>query len=336
MQKGIIKLHDPPSIHSWACVGGEKEWEGPLGKYFDHIDLSGRFSMDTWEQAENEAQRLSFNFALKKGDLSPDDIDALYAGDLINQCTGSAYGLLSFDIPFFGIYGACSTSAEALTLGAIGIDSGHFKKCGAVCSSHFCSAERQFRYPLEYGNQRSPTSQWTVTAAASFILSKDGEGPYITHVLPGIVRDGGINDANNMGAAMAPAAVETLSRYFASSGKKPSFFDGIFTGDLGYEGHSIVIDLMHRSGYTLFDNYYDCGMLIYDRKRQDMHAGGSGCGCSASVLCTHILPKLKSGQWKNVLYIATGAMMSPASVQQGLSIPGIAHAIHISSRKDNK
>ena len=334
MQKGIVKLKNPPSIHSWACVGGEKEWEGPLGDKFDHIDETNRFSMDTWEQSENEAQRLSFNFALKKGDLAPDDIDALFAGDLINQCTGSAYGLLSFDIPFFGIYGACSTSAEALTLSALCIDSGHYDKCGAVCSSHFCSAERQFRYPLEYGNQRTPTSQWTVTAAASFIVSKDGKGPYITEVMPGIVYDGGINDANNMGAAMAPAAVETLLKYFRTSGKKPSFFDGIFTGDLGSEGHSIVIDLMHREGYTLWDNYYDCGMLIYDRQKQDMHAGGSGCGCSASVLCTHILPKLKSGLWHDVLYIATGAMMSPASIQQGLSIPGIAHIIHISSKKE--
>ena len=334
MQKGIIKLKNPPSIHSWACVGGEKEWEGPLGDKFDHIDLSGKFAMDTWETAENEAQRLSFNLALKKGDLSPLEIDALFAGDLINQCTASAYGLLSFDIPFFGIYGACSTSAEGLTLAALTMDGGGYKHTATVCSSHFCSAERQFRYPLEYGGVRTPTSQWTVTSAASFILSEKGEGPYIKELLPGIVRDGGINDANNMGAAMAPAAVDTLCRYFKSCGRAPSFFDGIFTGDLGAEGASILADLMHSEGYSVNQNYHDCGLLIYDRQRQDMHAGGSGCGCSGAVLCTHILPKLKSGQWHDVLYVATGAMMSPSSVQQGLSIPGIAHLIHISSEKE--
>ena len=336
MQKGIVKLHTPPTIHSWACVGGEKEWNGPFGDKFDHIDLSNRFSMDTWEMAENEAQRICFNLALKKGSLATSDIDLLFAGDLINQCTGSSYGLLSFDIPFFGVYGACSTSAEALMLSALCLESSHYSCAGAVCSSHFCSAERQFRYPLEYGGIRTPTSQWTVTAAASFILTHEGDGPFITEVLPGIVRDGGIKDANNMGAAMAPSAVDTLLRYFKTSGKSPSFFDGIFTGDLGAEGHRIVVDLLHREGFNLWDNYRDCGMLIYDRKKQDMHAGGSGCGCSGAVLCTHILPKLKSGEWSDVLYVATGAMMSPASVQQGLSIPGIAHLIHISSKKENK
>ncbi len=334
MQKRIIKLKSPPSIISSACVGGEREWKGPFGDKFDHIDLSNRFSMDTWEMAENEAQRLSMNIALKKSMLRPEDVDAIFAGDLINQCTGSSYGLLSFDIPFFGIYGACSTSAEGLILASLLIDSGHYSKCAAVSSSHFCSAERQFRFPLEYGSQRTPTSQWTVTAAASFIVADKGEGPYIREVMPGIVCDGGINDANNMGAAMAPAAVETLKTYFHSSGKKPSDFDGIFTGDLGREGHSIVIDLMHREGYTMWDNYYDCGLLIYDKRHSDVHAGGSGCGCSASILCTHIIPKLKSGEFQDVLYIATGAMMSADSLKQGLSIPGIAHLVRITAKKE--
>ena len=322
-----------PSVVSWASVGGSREKEGPLGDTFDHIDMSGKFSMDTWEQSEGESQRLALNFALSKVKLAPNDIDALYAGDLINQCTGSAYGLLSFDIPYFGVYGACSTSAETITLASINIASGHAEKCAAVSSSHFCSAERQFRFPLEYGSQRTPTSQWTVTAACAFILSKEGSGPYVTSVMPGKSFDGGINDPNNMGAAMAPAVVTLLCEYFKLSGKKPQDFDRIYTGDLGYEGWSIVKDLMLEKGYDMGDGYKDCGLLIYDRKKQDMHAGGSGCGCSASVLAGEILPKLKKKIFKDVLYIPTGALLSPASVLQGLSIPGIAYLVRMGSEK---
>lgn len=333
MQRGVIELKNRPSIISYAVVGGEKESEGPLGDRFDHIDLSNKFGMDTWEQSENEAQRLAMNFALGKGKLKPEEIDAMYAGDLINQCTGSAYGLLSFDIPYFGVYGACSTSALTTMLASMAVDAGQYNRCAAVCSSHFCSAERQFRFPLEYGALRSPTSQWTVTAAAAFILGKEGSGPYVHSVLPGIAVDGGIDDANNMGAAMAPAAIDTLKRYFKQTNKKPSDFDGIFTGDLGFEGYSIVKELMSKEGLDMGESYRDCGLIIYDRISQDMNAGGSGCGCSASVLATYIIPALKSGELRDVLYIATGALMSPASLQQGLSIPGVAHLIRLTGER---
>lgn len=334
MQKGIIEFSGVvPSIGSYAVVGGEKESEGPLGDKFDHIDLTNRFGMDTWEQSENEAQRLAMNFAMAKGSYSPDDIDAMYAGDLINQCTGSAYGLLSFDIPYFGVYGACSTSALTITLASMSVSAGQYNRCACVCSSHFCSAERQFRYPLEYGSLRSPTSQWTVTAAAAFIIENEGEGPFVNSVMPGKAIDGGINDANNMGAAMAPAAIDTIKRYFKESGTSPQDFDGIFTGDLGYEGYSIVKDLMKKEGYLMGDNYRDCGLIVYDRISQEMNSGGSGCGCSAAVLAGYIIPKLKSGELNDVLFVATGALMSPGSLQQGLSIPGIAHLIRLTSKR---
>ncbi len=337
MKSRIIEFKEnAPSIISWASVGGCKEKEGPLGNTFDHIDMSGKFSMDTWEKSEGESQRLALNFALSKCKLSPSDIDALYAGDLINQCTGSAYGLLSFDIPYFGVYGACSTSGETITLASLNIAGGFSQRCAAVCSSHFCSAERQFRFPLEYGSQRTPTSQWTVTAAAAFILDKNGNGPYVAEVMPGKSFDGGIDDPNNMGAAMAPAVVTLLCEYFEQSKKKPSDFDRIYTGDLGYEGWSIVKDLMLEKGYDMGDRYKDCGLIIYDRKKQDMHAGGSGCGCSASVLAGEILPKLKSGTFKDVLYIPTGALLSSSSVLQGLSIPGIAYLVRFKNEKPQK
>ena len=329
-----LVLKHPASIASFSSVGGKCEALGPLGQMLDFKDHTNRFDQSTWERSEAKMQDLALSIAMRKGGFCDSDIDLLFAGDLINQCTSSGYGLVDYLIPYIGIYGACSTAALGLALGSVFLDRSDVKRCAAVTSSHFCSAERQFRYPLEYGGVRTPTSQWTVTSAASFILSEKGEGPYIKELLPGIVRDGGINDANNMGAAMAPAAVDTLCRYFKTSGRAPSFFDGIFTGDLGAEGASILADLMHSEGYSVNQNYHDCGLLIYDRQRQDMHAGGSGCGCSGAVLCTHILPKLKSGQWHDVLYVATGAMMSPSSVQQGLSIPGIAHLIHISSEKE--
>lgn len=336
MKKEIIEFKNPLSLISFAVVGGEKEAEGPLGDRFDHIDLSNKFGMDTWEQSENEAQRLALNFALSKGKFKPEDIDAVFAGDLINQCTGSAYGLLSFNIPYFGVYGACSTSALSITLAALSVDSGHFKRCGAVCSSHFCSAERQFRFPLEYGSLRAPTSQWTVTAAGAFIVGNGESGIYINSALPGRIVDGGVNDANNMGGAMAPAAIDTLKRYFSETGKIPKDFDGIFTGDLGFEGYSIVKDLMGKDGYDMTEVYRDCGLIIYDRVSQDMNAGGSGCGCSASVLATYILPAIMKGEMKDVLFIATGALMSPTSVQQGLTIPGIAHLIRITSKRQGE
>ena len=328
-QKGIIELKSRPSILSTGHIVGKKEHEGPLGRFFEKFDETDEFGMKTWEQSESETQRLALCAALDAGRLGIHEIDAIFAGDLINQCTSSGYGLANFDAPFFGLYGACSTIAEGLILASMLVDSGKFSKAAAVTSSHNCSAERQFRFPLEYGGQRPPTAQWTVTGAGAFIVGGHSGSPFITEVLPGRVTDKGITDANNMGAAMAPAAADTLKRYFDESGKKPGDFSAIFTGDLGFEGSGILVDFLAAEGYDISGVHRDCGLLMYDRVGQDVHAGGSGCGCSASVLSAYIIRKLLEGELRDILFIATGALMSPASVQQGLTIPGIAHLLRI-------
>ena len=331
--KNIIKLNS-----GFICYGnavGVKESEGPLGEYFDMHDTDDRFGKDTWEKAESEMQRLAFNVALNKGQLKFEDIGAIFAGDLLNQCVGSSYGLLGCNIPYFGIYGACSTSAEGIILASVFTSKDIFKKCAVVTSSHSCSAERQYRTPIEYGGQRTPTSQWTVTGSGAFIIGDSEHGNVrITEAVPGRVIDKGVNDPNNMGAAMAPAVADTLVRYFTESGKKPSDFDLILTGDLGYEGSSILHELMSAEGFPDIENHNDCGILIYNREKQDTHAGGSGCGCAATVLSAYILPHMEKGVYKDVLFIATGAMMSPDSVKQGNSIPSIAHLLHFSVNKE--
>ncbi len=328
MKNQILKTN--AKILCGASVVGHKEHDGPIGEYFDLYDKTDKFGQSTWEKAESEMQKRALTLALTKLNLQPNDIDALFAGDLLNQCIGSAYGLLDFDIPYFGLYGACSTAVEGLMLASIGISGGFFKKCATVTSSHFCSAEQQYRTPLEYGGQRSPTAQWTVTGSGAFVVGDDKQsGVCITEAMPGIVIDKGINDAANMGAAMAPAALDTLLRYFMQSGTRPQDYDAIFTGDLGLEGSKILKELMFIEGYNLNNVYNDCGNIIFDIENQDVHSGGSGCGCSAVVLASYILPKLKSGELKKVLVIGTGAMMSPSSLKQGLSIPAIAHLIKI-------
>ena len=274
-------------------------------------------------------QKQALTLALRKKGYDPHDIDALFAGDLMNQCTSSAYGLLGFDIPFFGLYGACSTAAEGLILASLLLESGQFERTAAVSSSHYYSSERQFRFPVEYGGQRAPTAQWTVTGAGAFVLENAGSGVRVSEVLPGRTCDKGITDLNNMGAAMAPAAIDTLTRYFSESRYKPQDFDLIATGDLGYEGAKIVRDFMGEHGFDHNTKYDDCGLMIFNREQQDMHAGGSGCGCSASVLATYILPELQTGSLRHALLVGTGALMSPASVQQGQSIPGIGHLVHL-------
>ncbi len=333
MQHGIYYFRDPPAFLATGSVVGKKEHAGPLGKYFDYHDDSDAFGQDTWEKSEGEMQRLALNFALSKAKILHTDVDALFAGDLMNQCVGSSYGLLDFDIPFFGLYGACSTSVESIGLAALGVGNGIFEMAAAVTSSHNCSAERQFRYPLEYGGQRSPTAQWTVTGAGAFLLGHADIGPYVTEFLPGRTLDAGVKDLTNMGAAMAPAVIDTLTRYFAESKCAPDQFDLILTGDLGEEGHRIVTELMAKNQTPLGQNYTDCGLLIYDRTRQDMHAGGSGCGCCASVLAGYLTEQFRAGKLRDILVIATGALMSPASVQQGCSIPAIAHLIRIRKEK---
>lgn len=333
MRKEIIKLKYPPSVCASATVVGRKEFEGPLGDTFDMHSDDDRFGMETWEQSEAEMQRMAFELLSNKANVKEEEIDAIFAGDLLNQCTSSSLGLLGFSVPFFGLYGACSTMAESMSLAAMLVGAGVYGKAVALCSSHFCSAERQFRFPIEYGGQRTPTSQWTVTGAGAVLICADGDGPYITEVMPGISVAKGITDANNMGAAMAPAAIDTLTRYFNASGKSPDDFDAILTGDLGREGHSIVLDLMRVHGYDMGRVYNDCGLLIYNNTAQDVHAGGSGCGCSGSVVAGYVMQKFASGAWKDVLFLGTGALMSPGSVQQGLPIAGIAHLVHLSSTK---
>ncbi len=332
MENSVIKLSS--EILCSATAVGKQEHDGPLGALFDLHCEDDRFGQDTWEKAESEMQRLCFNTALKKSGLREDRIGGLFAGDLINQCTGSAYGLLDYRIPYFGLYGACSTAVEGLILSAVMTSTGVFEHCASVTSSHNCSAERQFRTPLEYGAQRAPTAQWSVTGAGAFITraAREGSGKAkLTEAMAGISVEKGVTDMTNMGAAMAPAALDTLLRYFKASGSEPRDFDLIATGDLGFEGNSILRDLLSVEGYKTDGTLTDCGIMIYDSTAQDMHSGGSGCGCSAVVLASYLIPRVESGEIKNMLIVGTGALMSPDSVKQGLAIPGIAHLLRIES-----
>ena len=333
----MTKTHIPlrAKIQTAASAVGKKEAAGPLGKLFDLCDPSDRFGADTWEAAESEMQRMALNTALAKASLRDSDIGALFAGDLLNQCVGSAYGLMDFDIPYFGLYGACSTCAEGLLLASMAVTGGLFDRAAAVTSSHYCAAERQYRTPIEYGAQRAPTAQWTVTGSGAFIVENADHSPngaVIVGGMAGKVRERGISDAGNMGAAMAPAAEDTLTRFFSESDTTPEDYDLIVTGDLGFEGGAILCDLMRANGYPMMDRYTDCGMLIYDRVRQDVHGGGSGCGCSAVVLAADLLPKLERGELSRILFLSTGAMMSPDSIKQGRAIPAVAHLLEIVHR----
>ena len=325
-------LTDPPSIIGTAAVVGKKEGEGPLGNAFDLIGEDAYFGEQSWEKAESAMQRLAYFKALDKAKIAPSLLDYLFAGDLMNQCTASTFAMRDTAIPYIGLFGACSTMAEGLGLAAMMIDGGYASYACALTSSHFCSAERQFRAPLEYGGQRAPTAQWTATAAGAAILAEDGSGPYVTAVTTGCIRDAGITDIANMGAAMAQAAYDTLCCHFDDLQLTPCDYVLIVTGDLGRIGRGIVLDLFRQDGIDLAPVYDDCGMLLYDQVRQDVHAGGSGCGCSAAVLC-YLLDGMRSGRWKKLLFCGTGALMSPTTSGQGESIPGICHAVAISSTR---
>ena len=320
----------PPGVVSWANVGGRLERQGPLGSYFDVTDDDSFFGKKTWEQGEAEMQAIALRRALQKGGLTPEDVDCVFAGDLLNQNIGATFSLRDFAIPFYGVYGACSTMGESLSLAAMAVAGGLARLAAAQTSSHFCTAERQYRAPVPYGSQRAPTAQWTATAAGCCVVGAQSEGPYITHVTRGRIVDWGITDAANMGAAMAPAAYDTLAALFRDTGTAPSDYDLVVTGDLGYLGHALLTELFRRDGVVLGENCTDCGILLYDRVRQDMHAGGSGCGCGASVLNSYIMRRLESGELSRVLFVATGALMSPTSSLQGESIPSIAHAVLLS------
>ena len=324
MGKQTVALADPPTLRGWAAVGGKKEGEGPLKDCFDQIAEDPYFGELSWEKAESRMLRICVALACDKAALPPSKLDYIISGDLLNQCISSAFAMRDTAVPYFGTYGACSTMAEALSLGAMLIDGGFAANVCAVTGSHFCSAERQYRFPLEYGGVRAPTAQWTVTGAGAAILSHEGGGPRLTHITTGV-----ITDANNMGAAMAPAAYATLTAHFADTGRSFADYDAVFTGDLGAVGHDILQSLLEKDGIDTGVKYMDCGMLIYDRKTQGVNSGGSGCGCCASVLAGHVLPAMEKGIWKRVLFAATGALMSPTSAQQGESIPSICHAVVI-------
>ena len=317
----------PPSVAAGACVVGKKEGEGPLRRWFDFISDDSYFGEKSWEKGESAMLKQCFQLACDKAKTPPSDLDYIFTGDLLNQCAGSSFAMKDSGVPFFGLYGACSTMAEALSLAAMMIDGGFAETVCAATSSHFCSAERQFRLPLEYGGQRPPTAQWTVTGAGAVILKSQGPGPYVTHVTTGRIVDAGVTDANNMGAAMAPAAYETLKAHFSDTGRGPDYYDAIVTGDLGVLGHEIVSELFLADGVDLGPRYMDCGMLIYAVDAQDVHSGGSGCGCAASVLSGHLLHGMTEGRWPRLLFAATGALMSPTTSMQGDSIPGICHAV---------
>ncbi len=319
----------PPVIAGHGCAGGKKESEGPLSRGFDHTCQDDLFGEQSWEKAESRMQELALDAALGRAGLHTPDLDILLAGDLLNQCIGSSFAARQAAVPYFGLYGACSTMGESLALAALLLSGGYGQYAAAVTSSHFCSAERQYRNPLEYGSQRTPTAQWTATAAGAVVLAAKGrKGPAITCVTVGKIVDKGIKDANNMGAAMAPAAYDTLKAHFEDTGRGPDYYDLIVTGDLGKLGWEIVSDFFSKDGAPL-SNYNDCGLLLYDFQSQDVHAGASGCGCSAAVLNGCLIPGLLTGRWRRILFCPTGALLSPTSTQQGESIPGVCHAIAI-------
>jgi len=327
--KQSIRFDQHPSILSAGAIGGKREGEGPLRAYFDYTDEDTSFQQDSWEKAERTMLELAFQIARDKAGLQNDAIQAMFGGDLLNQCISASFAMRDTGIPFLGLYGACSTMAEGLCLAAMMVNSRYADVAGAMSSSHFASAERQYRFPLGYGGQRTPTAQWTVTGAGCALIGLREHGPYVNAATIGSVMDYNIKDANNMGAAMAPAAYETIRAHFDDLRLSPADYDLIVTGDLGNVGKEILLDLFQRDGIGIGGVYNDCGTMVFDLNRQDVHAGGSGCGCGTVVLCGYILRQLKLGKLKNVLFCGTGALLSPLSTQQGEAIPSICHAISI-------
>lgn len=324
-----IAYENKPVIAGFGSIVGKKEGEGPLKDFFHKIEYDTKMGCDTWEQAESKLQSEAIQTALEKANIKGKDIDIAFGGDLLNQCISTSYCVRGFNIPFLGQYGACSTMVQSLLLAGIWVDGGYANNALAVTSSHFCSAERQYRYPLEYGGQRTPSAQWTVTGSGSIVLSGSGNGPKLEHCTVGKVVDMGITDINNMGAAMAPAACETIKSFLMDTHTYPKDYDLILTGDLGKIGSQLLIELLDKENIDISGQHNDGGMMIYNIQEQDAHAGGSGCGCCASVLCSIILEKMCQKSLKNVLVVATGALMSPTSNQQGESTPGIAHLVHL-------
>ena len=318
-----------PVITAWASIAGKKEGEGPLAHTFDLISKDPYFGQKTWEQGEKRLQQLALETLVEKAGLQANQLDLVYSGDLLNQCIGSSFSLRNTGIPHLGLYGACSTMAESLLLASMTVGGGYADRVVAMTSSHFASSERQYRFPLGYGGQRTPTAQWTVTGSGAALVCSEGNGPVVESCTMGTVRDLGVTDANNMGAAMAPAAFDTIRAHFDDLGCAPEDFDLIVTGDLGQVGKEMLLELARRDGVGLGGKLTDCGTLVFDNTRQDVHAGGSGCGCSAITLCGELLGKLSKGKLKRILFCGTGALLSPTSTQQGLPIPGVCHAVSI-------
>ena len=330
MRKNDVYFFDRPAwVRTYSVCVGKKEGEGPLGKCFDVVAQDDRFGQETWEQAERTMVQTSLCGAIQKARLQPGEIGCILGGDLLNQCVSTSYAVRDLGTRFFGLYGACSTMAESLILGSALVAGGMEDRVLCTASSHFCSAERQYRYPLQYGGQRTPTAQWTATASGSVLLTARQEGGRVavTRAMAGRIFDPGVTDAANMGAAMAQAAFETLRGYFATTGEDPAAYDLIVTGDLAAVGRDVVLELAREEGIDFQGRYTDCGLLLYDREAQDVHAGGSGCGCSAAVLCGSILPDLERGRLRRVLFCGTGALLSPLTTSQGESIPGICHLV---------
>ncbi len=328
--KQSFLLENPPVITAWASVAGKKESQGPLSNTFDIKQTDSYFGEKTWEQAEKRMQQLALEKLTQKAGIRKQDIGMVFSGDLLNQCIGSSFTLRNCNIPHIGLYGACSTMAESLMLASMAVGGGFSDRVVAMTSSHFASSERQYRFPLGYGGQRTPTAQWTVTGAGAALVCATGKGPKITACTVGTVTDLGIGDANNMGPAMAPAALATIRAHFRDLNVTANDYDLIVTGDLGQLGKQALLTIAQREGLELGGKLTDCGTLVFDLLKQDVHSGGSGCGCSAITLCGYLLNKLNSGKLKKILFCGTGALLSPVSTQQGLPIPGVCHAVSIS------
>lgn len=323
-----IQFTNEPIVAGFGSSAGKKESEGPLKQYFDNVFTDTSMGENTWEAAESDYLQSAVKTAMKRANVTDGDLDGIFSGDLLDQCIASTFGLKQIGAQHIGLFGACSTMALSTIIASIAIDSGALNCAVAATSSHFCSAERQFRFPLEYGGKRTPTSQWTVTGSGALVLKNSGQGTAnIKYATLGRMVDYDITDANNMGAAMAPAAADTISRFFSDTGLTAADFDLILTGDLGQVGAELLDKLIAEKGFDIREKHRDCGIMIYNLEDTDVQAGGSGCGCSASVLCSYIMKQFEKSALNRILFCATGALMSPTSSEQGLSIPGIAHAV---------
>lgn len=332
--KQSFLLARSPVIAAWASIAGKKEGEGPLAGKFDIISDDSYMGQSSWEQGEQKMQQLALDTVVKKAGIQQEDLDVVFSGDLLNQCIGSSFTLRNKNIPHIGLYGACSTMAESLMTASMYVSAGYGQRAVAMTSSHFASSERQYRFPLGYGGQRPPTAQWTVTGSGAVLVCNEGIGPRIESCTIGTVCDYGIKDANNMGPAMAPAAYATIRAHFEDLKTSADDFDLIVTGDLGQLGKEVLLELSRRDGIQLGGKLVDCGCMVFDNAKQDVHCGGSGCGCSAITLCADLLPKLDTGKLKRILFCGTGALLSPTSTQQGLSIPGVCHAVSIRTGRE--